>query len=125
MRWKGAYALRYCPDTTSNLVRLFSDVDIDVQREAVLSIQYHSDAVKHFDAIRQLTMHDNSFVRRWAWTTLSHLSTSNIQQVLEGVYAIGKLHCWLKKPVLMVSTDWVSESIDQCILLQDLLMYRI
>ena len=84
VRWKGAYALRYCPDTTSNLVRLFSDVDIDVQREAVLSIQYHSDAVKHFDAIRQLTMHDNSFVRRWAWTTLSHLSTSNIQQVLEG-----------------------------------------
>ena len=83
VRWKGAYALRFCQNTSKELVRLFGDVDIDVQREAVLSIQYHSDVNQHIDSTRDLTRHKNSFVRRWAWTTISNLVHPEVRNMLE------------------------------------------
>lgn len=83
VRWKGAYALRFCQHASTELVRLFSDVDIDVQREAVLSIQYHADVNQHTDSIRELTLHKNSFVRRWAWTTIANLAHPEVHTMLE------------------------------------------
>lgn len=94
VRWKGAYALRYCPRASSALVGLFSDVDIDVQREAVLSLQYHPDAIHHFDAIQRMTTQENSFVRRWAWSTLSKMPHPDMQQILE--------QCMQSEPALLV-----------------------
>ena len=48
----------------------------------MLSIQHHPTVDEHFDKIKDLTKRDNSFVRRWAWMTLSTMNHPSLQSSL-------------------------------------------
>ena len=71
-RWKAAYGLGFC-DATTELVQLFNDVDIDVVRQAVLSVSKQKTAHAYLPQLLTLTKHSNSFVRRWTWKTIANL----------------------------------------------------
>ncbi len=81
-RWKAAYGLGFCPGREHRLVQLFQDVDIDVVRQAVLSIAQLENVEKYWPEILRLTQHDNSFVRRWAWKTAGRLNVDAVEEHL-------------------------------------------
>ena len=70
VRWKGAFGLQFCTAETSELIRLLTDPDIDVQREAVHSLRRHQLNTTQVESVLALTRSHNSFVRRWAWETV-------------------------------------------------------
>lgn len=90
-RWKAAYGLGFC-EATTELVQLFNDVDIDVVRQAVLSLSNQKTAHAYLPQLLTLTKHSNSFVRRWTWKTIASLDnvdgTSALQACVDNEPAI-------------------------------------
>ena len=82
-RWKAAYGLSFCRDSEPVLVGLFQDVDIDVIRQAVLSMGEMSDALEYWNDLIALTHHSNSFVRRWTWKTIGRLPHAEVDTMLK------------------------------------------
>ncbi len=82
-RWKAAYGLGACADSGDVLVLLFDDPDIDVVRQAVLSMGSVPNVSDYFEQIVDLTTHSNSFVRRWTWKTIGQIEHPHTLSTLE------------------------------------------
>jgi|GEM_PF-6803191 len=96
-RWKGAYALGFCRGSESVLAGLFKDVDIDVRRQAILSMGEMEHALRYWNDLITLTTHSNSFVRRWTWKTLGKLEHSDVLGVLNT--------CMEKEPSVLAKSE--------------------
>lgn len=64
-RWKAAWGLGHAEGEVAPLLALLEDVDIDVRRQAALSLARRADPAA-VDALVRQAGHANSFVRRWS-----------------------------------------------------------
>ena len=79
-RWKAAWGLGYFKGSTSVLIPLLKDEDIDVRREAARSLGRLGDR-EAIPALLEAVRDDNSFVRRWAAASLGEIATADDTEI--------------------------------------------